>query len=429
MSATFDDSRIAWFGALPEGWQVFRGKRLFRREHRTPAPGDEIVTAFRDGTVTLRRNRREDGFTVALQEHGYQGIRRGDLVIHAMDAFAGAIGVSDSDGKATPVYAACTPIRPLNSWYYCHLLRHMAKSGFIETLARGIRERSTEFKFPEFASLSLPFPPVEEQDAIVRFLEEKERDIERYLATKRRMIEVLEQQRVLAVERVLQRWTLAQSTTTRLVPWFGNTPHTWQTFRLKHVASHIADCLHETPDYLDDGEYPAIRTADVVPGRLDLSRAKRVDENTWKRRVERLKPQGGDIVYSREGERFGIAASVPTGVDLCVSQRMMHFRIHPEYDPAYIMWLLNSRAVYLQASQDQNGATAPHVNVERIRNFLLVVPELSKQREIVGMVEHEVSELDAAVLTLEREIAVMEEYRTRLIADAVTGQIDVRRLG
>lgn len=67
------------------------------------------MTCFRDGTVTLRKNRRLRGYTEATVEHGYQGIRKGDLVIHGMDAFAGAIGVSDSDGKGTPVYNVCQP--------------------------------------------------------------------------------------------------------------------------------------------------------------------------------------------------------------------------------------------------------------------------------------------------------------------------------
>ena len=65
---------------------------------------DGVVTCFRDGVVTLRKNRRLSGFTEAIFEFGYQGVQKGDLVIHAMDAFAGAIGVSDSDGKSTPVY-------------------------------------------------------------------------------------------------------------------------------------------------------------------------------------------------------------------------------------------------------------------------------------------------------------------------------------
>ena len=95
----YKDSRVDWIGSIPSTWDVQRAKWLFKRMDRGVRPEDDIVTCFRDGEVTLRSNRRTEGFTTALKEIGYQGIRKGDLVIHAMDAFAGAIGVSDSDGK------------------------------------------------------------------------------------------------------------------------------------------------------------------------------------------------------------------------------------------------------------------------------------------------------------------------------------------
>lgn len=135
---------------------------------REVLPGDEVITCFRDGQVTLRKNRRTDGFTNSLKEIGYQGIRTGDLVIHQMDAFAGSIGVSDSDGKGTPVYICCQPkITDCNNYYYAYLLREMARSGFISSLYRGIRERSSDFRFETFAIQYLPIPPNEEQVSIV----------------------------------------------------------------------------------------------------------------------------------------------------------------------------------------------------------------------------------------------------------------------
>ena len=100
---SYKDSGVEWIGDVPASWSVERGKWLFVKKDRPVRPEEEIVTCFRDGQVTLRNNRRTEGFTNALKEHGYQGLRKGDLVIHAMDAFAGAIGVSDSDGKSTPV--------------------------------------------------------------------------------------------------------------------------------------------------------------------------------------------------------------------------------------------------------------------------------------------------------------------------------------
>ena len=96
------DSGVEWLEDVPEHWKKERAKWLFRKMEQPVRQSDEVVTCFRDGVVTLRKNRRVRGFTESLKEIGYQGVRRGDLVIHAMDAFAGAIGVSDSDGKSTP---------------------------------------------------------------------------------------------------------------------------------------------------------------------------------------------------------------------------------------------------------------------------------------------------------------------------------------
>lgn len=142
---SYKDSSVDWLGEIPSHWEIEKGKWLFKKEDRNVKREDEVVTCFRDGQVTLRKNRRTDGFTNAIQEHGYQGIRKGDLVIHAMDAFAGAIGVSDSNGKSSPVYSACTPKKgkKIDPRYYAYFLRDLALSGFIESLAKGIRERST----------------------------------------------------------------------------------------------------------------------------------------------------------------------------------------------------------------------------------------------------------------------------------------------
>ena len=100
-------TEIPWLDTIPSHWAEKRAKYLFNKENRQPLEEDEVITCFRDGVVTLRKNRRTTGFTESLKEIGYQGIKKGDLVIHQMDAFAGATGVSDSDGKGTPVYSVC----------------------------------------------------------------------------------------------------------------------------------------------------------------------------------------------------------------------------------------------------------------------------------------------------------------------------------
>ncbi len=177
------DSGISWIGKIPENWEVKRAKYMFKKEKRDVRDSDDVVTCFRDGEVTLRKNRRTSGFTESITEIGYQGIRKNDLVIHQMDAFAGAIGVSDSDGKGTSVYHCCTPLGDYDVRYYASLLRIMAKKGFIQSLYRGIRERSSDFNFQVFGKQYLVVPPLSEQKEIVAYIEKKVSSIDSQIAS------------------------------------------------------------------------------------------------------------------------------------------------------------------------------------------------------------------------------------------------------
>ena len=201
----YKESAIPWVPVIPDHWETKRAKSLFKKMERPVSDSDEVVTCFRDGTVTLRRNRRESGFTESLKEIGYQGIRPRDLVIHAMDAFAGAIGVSDSAGKGTPVYSVCTPIGEANPHFYARVLREMSRNNWIECLAKGIRERSSDFRFTEFSAQVLPVPPPDEQAGIVRFLNQADDQIQRYITGKERLIALLEEERQALIHQAVTR--------------------------------------------------------------------------------------------------------------------------------------------------------------------------------------------------------------------------------
>lgn len=175
----YKDSGVQWLGEIPEHWKVHRAKYMFNKEQRPILKDDEIVTCFRDGEVTLRKNRRISGFTEATDYSHYQHICKGDLVIHQMDAFAGSSGVSDSDGMGTPVLSVCTAKSgDINNFYYAHILRLMGRNGYILSLYRGIRERSSDFRFDTFAKQWLPLPPISEQRAIVSYINERTEKID-----------------------------------------------------------------------------------------------------------------------------------------------------------------------------------------------------------------------------------------------------------
>ncbi len=189
------DSGIEWLGDIPAHWKLERGKHIFTKLNRPSLPENGVVTAFRDGEVTLRSNRRTEGFTFSIKEIGYQGVKKGDLVIHEMDGFAGAIGVSDSNGNCSPIYSILQPMKSTNNYYYAYLLRFMAHSGYITSLAKGIRERSTDFRFKTFGNEFLPVLPLKEQNNIVNFLNQKTTEINTLVEKIRTMIETLTEYR------------------------------------------------------------------------------------------------------------------------------------------------------------------------------------------------------------------------------------------
>lgn len=164
------DSGIEWIGTCPLNWTVCRIKNVIFPQEKEVLPDDEIITCFRDGEVTLRKNRREDGFTVSFTEHGYHGVDKGDLVIHGMDAFAGAIGCSDSRGKTTPVVHTCKTAG--NNRFFMYFLRSMAYGNILMDLSNGVRIRSSDFRnFAKLGVFGAVMPPLEEQNEIVDYID------------------------------------------------------------------------------------------------------------------------------------------------------------------------------------------------------------------------------------------------------------------
>lgn len=188
--AEMKDSGVPWIGKMPANWTCIKGKYILKYMQKPVKPDDGVITCFRDGEVTLRSNRREDGFTMADKEIGYQGIDVGDLVVHGMDGFAGAIGISDSRGKASPVLNVLDSRQ--NKKYIMYYLRSMAYGDVFAALATGIRVRSCDLRWNKLSVLLYPVPPLEEQTEIVQYIEDTLNKVNGVISEKKQQLEVLD---------------------------------------------------------------------------------------------------------------------------------------------------------------------------------------------------------------------------------------------
>lgn len=188
-NAPMKQSGIPWADTIPAHWKVQKGKYTFTLLQRPVKEDDGVITCFRDGEVTLRSNRREDGFTMSAKEYGYQGIEPGDLVVHGMDGFAGSIGISDSRGKATPVLNVLDSEQ--NKRYLMYYLRNMAYGDVFLSLSTGIRVRSCDLGWKKLGEIRIVIPPLTEQKAIADFLDTKCAAIDQATTDKTTQIETL----------------------------------------------------------------------------------------------------------------------------------------------------------------------------------------------------------------------------------------------
>ena len=420
--------RVPWLGEVPEHWEARKLRHILRPIAVRNRPDLPLLSVVREKGVILRdvTNQDENHNFIPDDLTNYKVVQSGQFAMNKMKAWQGSYGVSSFEGIVSPAYFVFD-LSGVSASYFHTAIRSRAYVPFFTQASDGVRIGQWDLSQARMREIPFFIPPPPEQAAIVRFLDHVDRRIRRYIRAKQKLIKLLEEQKQAIIHRAVTR---GLDPNVHLKPsgveWLGDVPEHWELTRLKFVATQIVDCLHATPVYSENGEYPAIRTADVQPGHLLLQSARRVDEDHYLRWTSRLTPAEGDILYTREGERFGIAALVPARARLCISQRMMVFRIHRVHNSAYVMWQINCQHVYAQAAADLIGAAAPHVNVERIKNLWLVLPSRSEQDAIVAAVEAAHVGPNNAIARAHDEIALLREYRTRLIADVVTGKVDVR---
>lgn len=417
MTRAMKDSGVAWIGEIPHNWAILRGKDIFTKRSLPAFESDEIVTCFRDGQVTLRKNRREDGFTIALKEHGYQGIRVGDLVVHAMDAFAGAIGISESNGKCSPVYSICRAKHPTKTdlRFYSYVLRDMALNGYIQSVGQGIRERSTDFRFREVEVAFYCQPTLDEQRVIADYLDQQTTLIDQRLTT------LAEKKAVLAE---LRKATIHEAVTKGLnkavlmkdsgVVWIGEIPQGWKIKRMK-------DCFIANNRSQPNNTVLSLSYGKVIV--KDMDEKKGVTPESYDS-YQGVHP--GDVILrltdlqnDQKSLRVGRATTkgIITSAYLCVSSRSLNDR--------YSAYLLHDVGDIQKLFYGLGGGVRQSMKFADLAELLFSLPPLSEQLAIAEYLDQQTQQFDAQLATLEEQAQVLKEIRKAIIHEAVTGKIDL----
>lgn len=413
------DSGIPWVGQIPDDWNIKRGKFVLKLLNRPVLDTDEVITCFRDGEVTLRRNRREDGFTVALKEIGYQGLEPGDLVIHGMDGFAGSIGISDSRGKSSPVLVVCDSDE--NKRYIMYYLRAMAYNDVFTALATGIRVRSCDLRWNKLSELPYILPSIQEQEQVVEAIESCTQNVNALIANVQTQIEKLRAYKQSVITEVV---TKGLDPTVPMkdsgVEWIGEIPAHWGVTRIKNMF----ELWNERNDEAD------LTKVNLISIYTDLGVVQHSD----------LTATTGNRAVTAEGYKIVRKHDIVVNIILCwmgaVGMSQYDGVTSPAYDIYRPLKDTNSEYYhYLFRTNRFNGECYRYgrgIMMMRWRTYStefrainIPCPPAEEQKKIVTHLNEKCNKIDQLIAIKQAKIEKLEQYKRSLIYEYVTGKKEV----
>jgi type I restriction enzyme S subunit len=369
------------------------------------------------------RKDRYDSRTVTAQKdlHLLKLVNVNDFVI-SLRSFQGGIEFARDRGIISPAYTILYPRKAGVHGYLSYLFKSKPFIDGTTLFLTGIRE-GQNIEYPRLARSRLALPSPEEQSAIVRFLDHADARIRRYIAAKQKLIKLLQEEKQAIIHRAVTRGLDADvRLKTSGVEWLGYVPEHWEVVPLRRRWT-VTDCKHLTVPFIEDG-VPLVSVREVQSFDVCLDQAKRTTEEWFRVLVEGdRQPRRGDLVYCRNVS-IGTAAVVETDETLAMGQDVCLIR-SKDQNQRYLNYFLKSPAMDQQLALLKVGSTFDRINVAEVKNLLIVVPPRQEQNLIAHTLDEMLAATERAIALINTKQTLLREYRARLIADVVTGRLDV----
>ncbi len=417
----YKSSGVEWLGDVPTHWEVRRTKSLLKERSQKGFPNEPLLAATQTKGVVLKEH-YENRTVLALRDlHLLKLVYPGDFVI-SLRSFQGGIEYARDRGIISPAYTILYPENPDIHGYLAWLFKSKPYLGNLILHVTGIRQ-GQNIDYGRLCVSKIPLPPLAEQTAIVHYLDQADERIRRYISSRERLIELLEEYRQAVIHHAVTR---GLDPDVRLKPssveWLGDVPAHWEVRRVKQVSRILRGKFTHRPrndPSLYNGPYPFIQTGDVARAKKTITE------------------------YSQTLNKQGLAVSLmfPTGTlvmtiaanigdvaildfEACFPDSVVGFVPRQNVYRDYLYYLF--RAMKAEFLRETPVNTQGNLNVERIGSRHIALPPISEQISIVAYLDKATADIDVAIDRARREIGLLGEYRTRLIADVVTGKVDVR---
>ena len=434
-------SDVEWLGDVPEHWDVRRLKTALARND-SGVWGDDADSD--GGTVVLRSTEQtiDGGWaishparrTLSSREKAGSLLAVGDLVVTKSSGSESHIGktslVTDHVAQLGACFSnfmqrfRCLPVlEPRLAWYVLNSRVGRQQLVFNSNTTTGLANLNGTI----LGDVLLPIPPLNEQAAIVRYLDHVDRRISRYIRAKQRLIELLEEEKQAIIHGAVTR---GLDPDVRLKPsgaeWLGDIPEHWDVRRLKTIlAERVTDGPHSTPTFLASG-VPFLSVDGIQAGELVFENCRYVSLEDHQEFARKAAPRHGDILLGKAAST-GKIARVKVDFEFSIWSPLALIRpSHSLVLPGFLEYALKDVSAQDQVEMLCTLNTQRNISMADIPRLILALPPVREQATIVRYLESETGDIDAAVDRARNGLELLREYRTRLIADVVTGKLDVR---
>jgi len=425
------DSGVTWLGVVPEHWRVLPNRAVFAEVKERDRPDAVMLSVTITRGVIRQEALLQDSWkkdSSKLDKSAYKLVQPGDIAYNKMRAWQGAIGVSEYEGIVSPAYVVQRPREGAAPRYLHYLLRTPAFAKEAERWSYGITSDMWSLRPEHFKMIYSCLPPLPEQLVIVRLLDHADRQIRRYIRAKQKLIKLLEEQKQAIIHRAVTR---GLDPNVRLKPsgveWLGDMPEHWEVVALKRVCRLLRDGTHLPPPRTTSG-IPLLSVRNIIDGRfVRRDDDSLISEEAYRALCRSFVPQEHDVLLAIVGATLGKVAIVGDMDRFHIQRSLAIFRPKAEeltfqFLSAYLCGAAFQRALWTTVA----FSAQPGIYLSTLGDFSIALPPLREQDQIVRMLTDTVSDVSKAIATANKQIDLLREYRARLVADVVTGKLDVR---
>ena len=428
----YKNSEVSWLGMIPEHWEIRRIKYVFKElDNRSETGKEDLLSVSQYTGVTKKSDKVADGDSISNAKTlvGYKIVEKGNLVINIMLAWNGSLGISKYNGIASPAYCVYKNIIGIEK-YFGYLFKTKNAQQEFKKQSTGIIDSRLRMYTDSFFNIKTALPPKEEQINIANFLDYKAEKINRFIKKKKQLIKLLKEQKAAVIN---QKVTKGLDPNVKMknsgIEWLGDIPEHWQLRQLKYVAncfpSNVDKHSKEDEKEVRLCNYTDVYKNDFITNNMELMIATAKDDQ-----IQKFALKKGDVIITKDSETADDIANPALVIEdlenVICGYHLSIMRPYSKLKGEYLLRALQCKPINVQFELCSNGVTRVGLGVADMKKAQIPLPPIEEQNNISNFIQSELDTIDKTISTIEKEITLVEEYKTALIAETVTGKIDVR---